>query len=84
MPYQFYTPTRREPVLNQGLRYSLNVGMTVLRHKDRSFAVVEVPSEDQMTAADRVFLGGHVHLVSDAEAAELSAAGFGEGLVLIP
>ena len=84
--YQFYTPTVRYPVGDKGLFrfYQYNVGVSVLREHDGTYRTVETPSGDDMANADRVFLGGHVHLVTDEEAAEIQAAGLGEGLVVIP
>lgn len=86
MTYQFYTPTLPMPVGGRGLWrfYQYRVGVTVLKEKDGSYRTIEVPSEDDQVNADTVYLGGHVHLVSDEEAASLSAAGFGDGLVLVP
>lgn len=84
--YQFYTPSIKYPVGDRGLFrfYTYDVGVSVLKEQDGSYRLVETPSEDDQTNADIVYLGGHVHLVSDEEAANLSAAGFGDGLVLIP
>lgn len=81
--YQFYTPTLPMPVGDKGLWrfYQYRVGVTVLKEKDGTYRTIEVPSEDDQKNAATVYLGGHVHLVSDSEAANLIAAGFGEGLV---
>ena len=83
--YQFTTPTVDYPLGSDRLfgRYRYPVGVTVLKNPDGSYYTQHIPSEDQMTAAATVYLGGHVHLVSDSEAAALSAAGYGAGLVAI-
>lgn len=40
------------------------------------------PSADQLAGADRYYQGGYAHAVSDAEIAELTAAGFGDHITL--
>jgi cytochrome c peroxidase len=42
-----------------------------------------VPSQDDIAAADFYFEGGHVHTVSDAVAAILTNAGYGEYLTAL-
>ena len=39
---------------------------------------VRTPTDDQVRAADRAYLGGRDHYISDAEAAVLQAAGYGD------
>jgi hypothetical protein len=52
------------------------VGHTVLQMHDGSYIVAIDPSTDEREAAAKVYSGGHVHIVSDAEALSLVAAGF--------
>lgn len=52
-------------------------GYTVLKAKDGSYSQVTYPTSDDLAAAAAAYLGGHVYPVSDAEAAALTAAGYG-------
>lgn len=45
---------------------------------------IQTPSQDDLAAADYYFLGGHEYVVSDAQAAVLTAAGYGDNLTPIP
>jgi hypothetical protein len=58
------------------LRYRIGIGITVLR-VDGQWHNVYDPSEELVSAADRVYRGGRVHPVTTAQAAELTAAGYG-------
>jgi hypothetical protein len=51
------------------------VGVTVLREAGLYRRVID-PREEELRAADRIFLGGRVHVVDDVEAAALTAAGY--------
>jgi hypothetical protein len=51
-------------------------GRTVYR-TGGTFVTSDAPYLDDLLAADAVYYGGHVTPVSDAEKAELEAAGFG-------
>jgi hypothetical protein len=53
-------------------------GQTVLKNPDNSYTTVAYPSQDQIAAAQIAYVGGHVYTVSTAEAAALTAAGFGQ------
>lgn len=81
--YQYFPPRVFYPAGEDRLfsRYRYPVGVTVLRQQDGTWLTREVPSDDEVKAAARVFQGGRVYLVDDAEAAELTAAGLGDGLV---
>lgn len=84
--YRFLPPNARYPLSDSDpllRRYSYHVGVSVLGDAQGSYRMVETPSEDELTAARRVFLGGHVYLVSDLEADALRASGFGDGLVFL-
>jgi hypothetical protein len=57
-------------------------GDAVVKYLDGSFKQVSVWNPDEANV-DKVYLGGHVHTISDADAASLSAAGYGEFLTVI-
>lgn len=52
-------------------------GRTVLKSVGGVYSTVDTPSQDQIDAAAVCYLGGHVYSVSSAEAAALTAAGYG-------
>lgn len=58
------------------LRYRIGIAATVLR-VDGVWRNVYDPPEALVDAADRVYRGGRFHVISSAEAAELTAAGYG-------
>lgn len=58
------------------------VGLCVLR-VGGVWQTVETPRSEDWDAADRRYLGGHVHTVSQAEADDLVAGGYGLYLTLI-
>jgi hypothetical protein len=74
----FRTPTEKEYEGLGGLlgRCSLDRGVTVLK-SGSSYTQVSYPEAADLTAADIVYLGGCVHTVDAAEAAALTAAGYG-------
>ena len=41
---------------------------------------VEFPDDEDLTAADVVYLGGHTYIIDETEASALSAAGYSAGL----
>jgi len=56
--------------------YRLNHGVSVFRiggvwHQQ------ETPTAEQVAAADRLYMGGHVYQITDAERDDLIAAGYG-------
>ncbi len=90
MPYQFTTPTLRVgyagqmPATGVGLwrRLKIDVGQTVIK-KDGFYSLLTNPDSDVWENADVAYLGGYTYIVSDAEAAALTAAGYGSGLIII-
>ncbi len=56
--------------------YKLHRGVTVLV-TGSTVTQAQYPSQEDCEAADRVYLGGHHYTISDAEAAVLTAAGYG-------
>lgn len=45
-----------------------------------SYQKIQDPSDEQIEAADVTYLGGHIYEITEAEAAALTAAGYGAGL----
>jgi len=85
--YRFETPTRElsiDPTGRDSLwsRVKYKQGDAVIKYLDGSFKQVPVWDPDEANV-DKVYLGGHVHTISDAEAAPLIAAGYGEFLTVI-
>ena len=54
-------------------------GKTVIK-TGGTYSTIEYPTQDQLDAAEKVFLGGHVYDVDADTAAELVAAGYGSNL----
>lgn len=77
-----YDPDDRRKV-NALLRHykPLEKGVTVLK-SGGAWARAPYPSINQLRDADKALLGGHVHEITDAEATELTAAGFGDRINL--
>lgn len=86
MPYRFVTPTVKVFPVGPHRLYEfferLDTGVTVYKtggtYYDDPF-----PAQDTLDAADVVYLGGHVHIVTNAVAAELTTAGYGAYLTEI-
>lgn len=72
----FNTPyvQRRMPVIPP-LTALINYSLAVLRISGQ-WVETEYPTEEQVTAADRYYEGGRIHMVGPAEAAELAVAGY--------
>lgn len=60
-----------------------DIGLNVYRLAGVWYAERE-PAYERWSAADRAYLGGHIHSVSVDEAAELTAGGYGAYLTPIP
>lgn len=59
-----------------GAFFRNDVGRTVLK-TGSTYTTVQYPSDAQVRAANAVYMGGHVYTISAAEAADLTAAGYG-------
>lgn len=85
MSYRFVTPTVYEGPAN-GPRlfqfYEFKRGITVYR-TGSTFGEVRFPSQDFLETVDEYWMGGHTHEVSNATAADLTAAGYGDYLTEI-
>lgn len=71
----FTPPTVRIQIVDNGLRYGMDVGVSVLR-TNGVWWMQQIPSSEQVAAADRYYAGGRIYTITDAEAAELTGAGF--------
>lgn len=85
MTYLLRPPTVDEGPVSTGplfSRYSQPRGVSLLVTKGPPCTVVEqrYPDQDQMEAADVVYLGGHEYLITDAAAQCLIEAGYADCL----
>ena len=80
----FTPPTFTErPVTGERLtetRLKITRGVTVLKNQNGSYTSITYPTTDDFNASLFVYQGGHVYTISDAEAALLTAAGYGSNL----
>lgn len=88
MPYEFETPTRNVPFAELGRdrlwgRVTYPVGIAVIKRTDGTYEQSLLADSERPDAA-HVYVGGHVHVVDDAEAAALTAAGYGAYLTALP
>jgi hypothetical protein len=77
MPF-FTPPTVQEGPAGGGplfYRYKIPRGVTVLKNAG-VYTEHRYPTDVQIDAADAAYIGGHIYQVSDAEAADLQAAGY--------
>ena len=78
MAYRFTTPTVSEGPLGEGRlfgRYRLVRGITVLKYGS-VYTEVRYPSSDEVTEADKAYIGGYSYEVDATEKADLEAAGY--------
>lgn len=88
MPYEFRPPTvkRRVSLNHRDLlwsRVSVDEGIAVVKTVNGGYRQEPVFNPDA-TDIDTVYLGGHVHVVSDDEAQALTTAGYGPCLNAVP
>lgn len=77
-------PTLTPPTEEQGIetdnplfgRYRLTRGLSLLV-SGSTVTLVQYPAQEDLDLYDYVYLGGYNHIISDAEAATLTAAGYG-------
>jgi hypothetical protein len=62
------------------VRTSITRGVSLLV-TDGVYTQVRDPSDEDLTAADAVYLGGHVYDITESEAANLAGAGYGDWIV---
>lgn len=70
-------PSTRGPAYWLFRHYAQTRGRTVLKSAAGVYTTVDTPTVDECAAAAAVYLGGHQYVVSDAEAAALTSAGYG-------
>lgn len=77
MPYLFTPPGERRPVGTSLLwaRFQYPVSFTLLK-KGGFYTLTETPADEDVSTADVAYLAGHSYLVTNAEAAALTAAGY--------
>lgn len=78
-------PTLETPTVDENLwsshplwsRYRLARGVTLLVSGSNVYAT-QYPHQEDLEQYDHVYLGGHVHTITPAGAAILTAAGYGD------
>lgn len=86
MAYKFLTPVIDRPVMAKHplwSRVKLPEAQHVIKYESGAYATRNTYDPDESGVA-HVYMGGHVHTVDDAEAAALTAAGYGDLLTVIP
>ena len=61
-------------------RMSITRGVSLLM-TDGVYTQARNPSDEDLTAADAVYLGGHVYDITESEASGLTGAGYGDWIV---
>lgn len=76
--YKFIPPTVEEGPAGTGslfFRYRLSRGVSVLKINGE-FYEIRFPTQDDIAMAEKFYQGGHEHIVTTQEKAELEAAGY--------
>jgi hypothetical protein len=60
------------------IRYGIHRGISIIQRQDDTFYETRYPAQTELEESQRFYLGGYIHLITDAEAAALIAAGFGD------
>lgn len=55
----------------------LKKGVSVIQRQDGTWYTKEYPNQDELTAALRYYLGGHIYTITQEDADALTAGGFG-------
>ena len=76
----FVGPTRTYAVRNEGLRYNISEGISVLL-VNGAYQQVAYPTQEQLLAADKAYRGGYRTPITQQEADDLTAAGYGAYIV---
>lgn len=77
--WQLRTPTVDENLWTQDAlfgRYRLPRGVSLLV-SGATVTQTQYPNQEDLSSYDHVYLGGHIHQITDAEVAVLTAAGYG-------
>ena len=76
----FKPPTYQMSVVQEGLRYHLTEGMSVLK-TNGVYTTVQYPTDIAVEAAEKVYMGGYEYTLTTDEENELIAAGYGSYIV---
>ena len=85
MPYIFRTPFEKQGPLGPHRLwqfYGLERGISVVKTEEGYYETQSV-SQEEMDEALAVYIGGSEYVVDDAEAADLTAAGYSEFLEIL-
>lgn len=86
MPYLFTPPTQQVAVETRHpfwRRTQDTLARSVLKLADKQYVLVDDPSNEQIAASVLPYLGGRSYYISDIEADDLIAAGFGAYLLQV-
>lgn len=62
--------------MNNGLRYNVQEGISLLKTAG-AWQQVRFPTQEDVWAAEKAYLGGRIYEITSAEAEDLAAAGYG-------
>lgn len=85
MPYKFVPPVVKEGPIGGGRLFSfykLLRGVSLLKINNK-YVEMRFPYQEILESADVAYIGGSEYIVDDAEAAALTAAGYGSNLTAI-
>lgn len=85
MAYYFVGPKVKEtPAAYDRLfiRFGIDRGISVIQRQDGTYYQTRYPAQTELETARTYYLGGHEYLLSDAEVASLTAAGYGSYIVV--
>lgn len=83
--YIFRPPTVQETPAGGGIlfaRYGVHRGISVIKRADGSIYSTRYPALTDLEEADKSWLGGYKHVLTDEDNAELVAAGYGSNITL--
>lgn len=86
MHFVFHPPMRAAKSMSQDEfwgRLHYNTGITIVK-KDGAYSPVEMPSHEELVAADIIYPGGRHYVISPAERNDLVNAGYGEFITTEP
>lgn len=86
----FNPPVRYQSLVTPGTRgvarllfrhyRGIPVGITVIRRQNGTYYQKQYPTHEELQAAAAYYLGGSVYQITEQEAADLIAAGYGSGI----
>lgn len=66
------------------IRYGIHRAISIVKRQDSSYYSTRYPAQTELEEAALFYMGGHIYVVSNSEAAALTAAGYGSLLTLEP